>query len=116
MSEKRDERLEELLQEPQAVESETEKELQTQTDEHKSEKKNSALREVLSWCMTFVIAIALALVLKNYIIINATVPTGSMEHTIEPGDDLFGLRIAYNFTEPRRGDIIISRTMNPRNM
>ena len=107
MSEKRDERLEELIREPQAVESETEKELQTQTDEHKPEKKNSALREVLSWCMTFVIAIALALVLKNYIIINATVPTGSMEHTIEPGDDLFGLRIAYNFTEPRRGDIII---------
>ena len=58
MSEKRDERLEELIQEPQAVESETEKEPQTQTDEHKPEKKNSALREVLSWCMTFVIAIA----------------------------------------------------------
>ena len=70
----------------------------------KQPKKNSALHEVLSWCMTFVVAIALALLLKNYLIINATVPTGSMEHTIEPGDDLFGLRIAYNFTEPKRGD------------
>jgi signal peptidase I len=41
------------------------------------------------------------------VIINATVPTGSMEDTIEPGDDLFGLRLAYAFSEPQRGDIII---------
>lgn len=33
--------------------------------------------------------------------------TGSMENTIEPGDDLFGLRLAYVFSEPQRGDIII---------
>ena len=45
MSEKRDERLEELIREPQAVESETEKELQTQTDEHKPEKKNLAKQQ-----------------------------------------------------------------------
>lgn len=47
--------------------------------------------------------------MKNYVIINATVPTGSMEHTIEPGDDLFGLRLAYQFSEPKRGDIVIFR-------
>lgn len=84
----------------------------TNVEEDKSgvagkEKKTSPLRELLSWCLTFVIAIAVALVLKNYVIINATVPTGSMEHTIEPGDDLFGLRLAYTFSEPQRGDIII---------
>ena len=84
----------------------------TNVEEDKSgvagkEKKTSPLRELLSWCLTFVIAIAVALVLKNYVIINATVPTGSMEHTIEPGVDLFGLRLAYTFSEPQRGDIII---------
>lgn len=103
MSDKKDENLEVQDMNPQAAKTET------SSDEQSTEpkKKNSAVREALSWCMTFVVAIVLALLLKNYIIINATVPTGSMEHTIEPGDDLFGLRVAYNFTEPKRGDIII---------
>ena len=73
------------------------------------EKVSSPLREVLSWVVTLLAAFALAMVLKNYVIINATVPTGSMEHTIEPGDDLFGLRLAYQFSEPKRGDIVIFR-------
>lgn len=72
-------------------------------------KKPSALHEILSWIVTFALAIGLALVLKNFVIINATVPTGSMEHTIEPGDDLFGLRLTYKFSEVQRGDIIIFR-------
>lgn len=86
------------------------KEQQPQTSEvqdKKKEKKPSAVREVFSWVATLVIAFGLAMLLKNYVIINATVPTGSMEHTIEPGDDLFGLRIAYQFSEPQRGDIVI---------
>ena len=64
-------------------------------------------RELLSWILTFAFAIGVALFLKNFIIINATVPTGSMENTIMPGDDLLGLRTAYLFKDPQRGDIII---------
>lgn len=71
------------------------------------EEKTSPLREALSWVFTFAAAILVALVLKNFVIINATVPTGSMENTIMPGDDLFGSRLAYQFSEPKRGDIII---------
>lgn len=71
------------------------------------EAKTSPLREALSWVFTFAAAILVALVLKNFVIINATVPTGSMENTIMPGDDLFGFRLAYQFSEPKRGDIII---------
>ena len=77
--------------------------------EKKPEKKGSILWEICSWILTFALAIGLALALKNYVIINATVPTGSMEHTIEPGDDLFGLRLTYRFSEVQRGDIIIFR-------
>ena len=77
--------------------------------EKKPEKKGSILWEICSWILTFALAIGLALTLKNYVIINATVPTGSMEHTIEPGDDLFGLRLTYRFSEVQRGDIIIFR-------
>jgi signal peptidase I len=64
-------------------------------------------KEVLSWVLYLGAAILIALFLKNFVIINATVPSGSMENTIMPGDDLFGLRIAYLFSEPERGDIVI---------
>ena len=43
------------------------------------EKASSPLREVLSWVVTLLAAFALAMVLKNYVIINATVPTGQRQ-------------------------------------
>lgn len=103
MSDKKDEKLEVEDLNPDTVEMKMEEE----TPKKEKPSKSSVLHEVLSWVGTFVVAIILTLVLKSFVIINATVPTGSMEHTIEPGDDLFGIRIAYNFTEPKRGDIII---------
>lgn len=69
--------------------------------------KSSVASEVFSWILTMAAAVALALVLKNFVIINAEVPTGSMENTIMPGDDLLGFRLAYLNSKPERGDIII---------
>ena len=63
--------------------------------------------EVLSLVKIVVIAVVSALVFTNFIIINAEVPSGSMRDTIWEGDRLFGFRLAYKFSEPKRGDIII---------
>ncbi len=30
-----------------------------------------------------------------------------MENTIMPGDDVIGFRLAYKFSDPKRGDIVI---------
>ncbi len=65
------------------------------------------IREILSWVLPFLFALLVTLGLKNYIIINADVPTGSMENAIMPGDRLIGNRLAYIKEEPERGDIII---------
>ena len=73
----------------------------------KESKPVSALQELLSWVIPILAAVLIALVLKNYVIINATVPTGSMLDTIQEGDNLIGFRLAYTFSEPERGDIII---------
>ena len=73
------------------------------------EKQSSAMREVLSWVLYFTAALLITLVLKNYVIINADVPTGSMENTIIPGDRLIGNRLAYLKDDPERGDIVIFR-------
>lgn len=63
-------------------------------------------KELKSILYTIVVTVAVLFVLKTYIIINATVPTGSMENTILPGDNILGLRIAYLLDEPERGDVI----------
>lgn len=69
-------------------------------------KRQSAKKELFSWIMTFAVAFILAFVLKNYVIINASVPTGSMQNTIQPKDQLFGYRLAYLNEDPQRGDVI----------
>ena len=70
-------------------------------------KDESAVREVLSWVITLALAVVAALFVKNYVLINANIPSGSMENTIMTGDRLFGYRLAYRKKSPERGDIII---------
>jgi len=65
------------------------------------------LKEFLSWVILLVAAYALAHVVTNYIIVKAEVPSGSMENTIMTKDRIVGNRLAYLFTSPKRGDIII---------
>ena len=68
------------------------------------------IREILSWIEVIIVAFVLALFLNNFIIINATVPSGSMLNTIAPGDRLLGLRLSYTlFGDPKRGDIAVFR-------
>ena len=57
--------------------------------------EQSMLKEVLSWVEVIVIAVALAFFIDNVIIINATVPSGSMEKTIMTHSRVLGTRFAY---------------------
>jgi signal peptidase I len=65
------------------------------------------IKEVISWILVFVIAILAATLIKEYIIYNVEVPTGSMEHTIEIGDRVVTSRLSYLSSDPRRGDIVV---------
>lgn len=65
------------------------------------------IQELMSWVIPILIAVLAALILKSFVIINANVPSGSMLNTIHEDDNLFGFRLAYQFSEPERGDIII---------
>lgn len=73
------------------------------------EEKNSLFKEIMSWVIPFAAAILAALLIKNYLIINADVPTGSMENTIMPGDRFVGNRLAYIKSGANRGDIVVFR-------
>ena len=52
--------------------------------------KKETKKEIFSWIWTLAVAFVIALFLNHYIIVNANVPTGSMENTIQPGDRLIG--------------------------
>lgn len=71
------------------------------------ETAGKVIKEILSWIVPFLFALIVTLGLKKYIIINADVPTGSMENTIMPGDRLIGNRLAYLKNGPERGEIVI---------
>ncbi|MBQ3584342.1 MAG: signal peptidase I [Lachnospiraceae bacterium] len=73
----------------------------------KDEDKINWKREILSWAKLVVVAVIIAFAINNLVIINAEVPTGSMEQTIHKGSRMIGFRLSYLFSEPERGDIII---------
>lgn len=55
----------------------------------------------------FIVAALLAIFINSFIIVNAHVPTGSMENTIDTDSRIIGLRLSYMFGDPERGDIIV---------
>lgn len=86
--------------------SDTEKE-EKSTDENSKGEKVDWVKEILSMLGTMAVAAVMVFLLKEFVIINAYIPSGSMENTIYPGDRIIGNRLAYLFEEPKRGDIVI---------
>lgn len=85
------------------------------SDEAKKKQQKSEFnlkKEILSWIMMFVVAVGIAMFVSFFVLFNAEVPTGSMENTIPTGSRMVGLRLAYTFSEPERGDIIIFKNPN----
>ena len=68
---------------------------------------DKAKKEFLSWVKTIVLAVVIALFVDYVVIVNATVPTGSMKNTIMEGDRVIALRFSYLFNDPQRGDVVI---------
>lgn len=69
--------------------------------------KKKFILELLGWVKTLVFAVVVALLLTQFVIINAVIPSGSMENTIMTGDRVFGVRKPLWFGKPERGDIIV---------
>lgn len=61
----------------------------------------------LDWLQIIVVAVVLALITMNFIIVRMRVPTGSMEPTIAAGSSFFVDKISFYFRKPKPGDIIV---------
>lgn len=69
-------------------------------------KKKSALRETVE---IVAIALALAFVIKTFVVGNYLVPSGSMLPTIEINDKVVATNFSYWFDGPKRGDVVVFR-------
>lgn len=76
-------------------------------EKEEKEKEKSLIKEILSWVQVIVVSLVLAWLIGNYVIMNAYIPSSSMEDTLQINDKVIGLRLAYTFSEPERGDIVM---------
>ena len=73
----------------------------------KPDVKNSIWKELWEYIKMIIFVVAVVLVVNNFLLINARVPSESMENTIMTGDRFFGNRLAYLFDDPERFDIVV---------
>ena len=69
--------------------------------------QTSVGREILSYIIMIGVVVAIVLVVNQFLLINARIPSASMENTIMVNDRVFGSRLAYRKADPQRYDIII---------
>lgn len=72
-------------------------------------KREALRREILEYLLMILSVIAVVLILDTFVIINARIPSSSMENTIMIGDQIIGNRLAYRKDEPERFDIVVFR-------
>ena len=73
----------------------------------KPDKEVSVLKELLEYVKMIIFVLAAVLIIQNFLIINAKIPSESMEETIMTGDRVFGNRLSYLVKKPERMDIVI---------
>lgn len=78
-----------------------------ENSEGAAEEKLNLKKEIFSWVRMLVIVVVVVLIVTKCIIINANIPSGSMENTIMTKSRIIGFRFSYWFGDPERGDIIL---------
>lgn len=71
--------------------------------------KKSLWSEIWDYVKMIIFVVVFVLIVNNFIIINAKIPSESMENTIMTGDQIFGNRLSYIGKDPERYDIVIFR-------
>ena len=83
--------------------------LNTMEEKKETNERPGKLREWLSFLLELAVLVLAIWLLNTFVIINARIPSESMEHTIMKGDQIFGSRLSYRSADPERFDIVIFR-------
>jgi signal peptidase I len=70
-------------------------------------KKSSTGRTILEYVILAVVAIAVALLIQQFLVKPYRIPSASMEDTLLIGDRVLVDRISWRFADPQRGDIVV---------
>lgn len=65
------------------------------------------MKEILSWTIVVAAALIFSLLINRFVIYKVSSPTESMENTIMVGEKVVTYRMAYLFSDPNRGDIVV---------
>ncbi len=64
------------------------------------------VRTLLSWVFYIALIIALVFAMQTFVVCPYTIPSGSMEDTIEVGDNIWAEKVSYYFRDVEQGDIV----------
>ncbi|MBR6399926.1 MAG: signal peptidase I [Firmicutes bacterium] len=67
----------------------------------------AVIKEIISWVETIGFAVLFAFLITTFLIVNAKVPSASMENTVMTGDRLIANRLSYIAQKPQRYDIVV---------
>ena len=67
----------------------------------------SIMEELWEYIKMIIFVVVVVFIVNNVLLINAKIPSESMEDTIMTGDRIFGNRLAYINKDPQRLDIVI---------
>ncbi len=70
-------------------------------------KPHSPRRIILEWVVIVAVAVLAALILRAFVVEPFTIPSGSMEPTLEVHDRLLVNKLSYRFHGVHRGDIVV---------
>jgi signal peptidase I len=70
-------------------------------------KRSSTSRTILEYVILAVVAIAVALLIQQFLVKPYRIPSASMENTLLIGDRVLVDRISWRFSDPQRGDIVV---------
>jgi signal peptidase I len=59
------------------------------------------------WLCVIALALVLALGVRTFVIQTFYIPSGSMEPTLNVGDRILVFKLAYKFTDPETGDVVV---------
>lgn len=68
--------------------------------------ETSKARSLASWIVVIALAVAAALCVRLFIVAPYSIPSGSMEETLMPGDYILAERLTYGSSDPQVGDIV----------
>ena len=70
--------------------------------------QHSALRGAFEWIAVIAIALVATFLIRSFVVEPFVVPTGSMESTIEIGDQILAQKVSLELGQPvKQGDIVV---------